>query len=113
MGTITLLKYFTFAGDSSSSFFTDWVHFPSEYKNAQLVVIVHSRTGTSVMTVQLQTTWDTATAVSAGSAVSTGAPATSQVDITSGMGPMVRLNLSSGAAEQVVTISVYLTPKSE
>jgi hypothetical protein len=112
MGTITLLKHFTFAGDNQT-FFTDWVHFPNEHMNAQLVVIVHSRTSTSAVSVQLQTTWDTATATSAGSSVSAGAPGTSQENITSGMGPMVRLALTGGGANTFMTISVYLTPKSE
>jgi hypothetical protein len=112
MGTITLLKHFSYAGDNGSSFFTDWVHFPAEQMNAQLVVVVHSRVSTGSMGVQLQTTWDTASAVSVGSSVTTGAPGTSQVDITSGLGPMVRLQLSS-SAEALITISVYLTPKSE
>jgi hypothetical protein len=111
MGMITLLKHFTYAAANGGGFSTDWVRIPEEYQNWQLVVIVHSRISTTTASVQLATTWDTATATNIGSSASLATVGVNQQDITSGMGPMVRLNFSA-TADSAVTLSVYLTPKS-
>jgi hypothetical protein len=111
MGPVTLLKNFTYVGDPAQSWNTDWVSWPAEFQNAQIVVLTKSRIGTSILSIQLQTTWDTDQASNVGTVINTGAPATQQQDINTGMGPMIRLNLLSAAACQVV-VSVFVTPKS-
>jgi hypothetical protein len=85
---------------------------PEGNKNWQLVVIVHGRISTTAGNVQLYTTWDTATATAVGSTVLLSTVAVSAQDISSGMGPMVRLTFVL-SADSAATISVYLTPKSE
>lgn len=109
---IQLLKYFTWAAANGGSMQTDWVRVPEEHQKWQLVVQVHGRISTTTATIQLQTTWDTSATSSLGSAVSLAALGLNPQDITSGMGPMVRLALAA-TADTAVTISVWLTPKSD
>ena len=111
MGVITLLKDFTFTGDTGQSFNTDWVSFPSEHQNAQLVVLVKSRIGASSLGITLIGTMDTDSVSIIGAVINTGVPGTTQQDIITGLMPMVRLNLLANVNSQVV-ISVFLTPKS-
>jgi hypothetical protein len=109
---IALLKTLTFVGDAGQSWATDWVHFPAAHRQCQLAVITKSRTGASVVQVQLQTSFDTDTIVDVGAPVPTPVPGTCALsDIATGLGPMVRLLLSAGGANTLVTLSVYLTPK--
>jgi hypothetical protein len=108
---ITLLKLFTVAC-GTGGFSTDWIRVPEGFKNWQLVVIVHGRISTTAGNVQLYTTWDTATATAVGSTVLLSTVAVNAQDISSGMGPMVRLTFVV-TADSAATISVYLTPKSE
>lgn len=110
--TLTLLKDFTIAADLNQTWNTDWIQFPAEHVNAQLVVVVKSRVGTVGALLQLQSTWDTDSVVSAGGSVTTAGAGTSIVDITSNLGPMVRLSITALNAATLVTLSVYLTPKS-
>ncbi len=109
--SIVLLKNFAYLGDNGSSMNTDLIEFPSEHVNAQLTILAKSLVGTSAVAVQLQSTWDTDTMSNVGASQLINAVGTTILNITSGLGPMVRLNLSSSAPSQII-ISVYLTPKS-
>jgi hypothetical protein len=85
--------------------------FPGRFQLAQLVIIVKSIVGGS-LAIQLETTWDTDSASDAGTPVTANAVGTNIINITSGMGPMVRLNMVATGTTQLV-FSAYLTPKSE
>lgn len=113
MSVITLLKDFTFAGEQGELLQTDWVPFPAGIENAQLVVIVKNRLGSSALDLALQASWDTDTAETIpASLLTTGGPGTTIMDITSGLGPLVRFwLLASSMSDSQVTLSVYLTPK--
>jgi hypothetical protein len=110
-GVIVLVKDLAWVGATTQTWNTDWVSFPAGFQNAQLVVLVKSIVGGS-LAVQLETTWDTDTATDAGSAVTANAVGTNVQDITTGLGPMVRLNFVATGTTQLV-LSAYLTPKSE
>jgi hypothetical protein len=112
---LTLLKHFTFAATNGGSFTTDWFRVPEGNQNWQLVFEVHSHISTTVATGQLQTTWDTSTQSNIGSSANLATNGLNPQDITTGMGPMVRLVLTAGgggATDSAVTLSVFLTPKS-
>jgi hypothetical protein len=109
-GGVTLLQRYTYEGDNASAYFTPWFQFPSEYANAQLVLITHSIAETGTVGVQLQTTWDTSTPVDVGIDMDPSTPSTQVQDIASGLGPLVRLRLRSNADAEVV-ISVFLVPQ--
>jgi hypothetical protein len=112
MGPITFLKLFTYAGDSSQSFSTDWISAPAEHKNALFVVEVKTRVGgSSSVSVQLQGSFDGDSVSSIGAPISTGAPGSSTVAISTGLYPMLRVNLSSASASMIVVLSVYLIPQ--
>jgi len=117
METITLLKNFTFASDPGQSFTTDWIHFPASHVRADLVVSckLFSPVGAgSVVNVQLQTTYDTDDVQAVGTAVGVTTPGGTTTNLTGGIGPMVRLSLSSGAPSAVfAVISVWLQPKTD
>jgi hypothetical protein len=100
----TLLKNLTFAGQQGDLRFANWVAFPAGYENAQFVVVVKSRTRVSKIDLYLQTSWDTDSVWGiATTFMSTGGPGTTIVNITSGLGPLVRLSLpaSRPSAAQV------------
>ena len=107
---ITLLKHFTFAAANGGSLNTDWLRIPEGNQIWQLVVIIHSRISTTAGTVQLATTWDTATATLIGSSANLATVGVNVQDISSSMGAMVRLAFAA-SADSAVTMSVYLTPK--
>jgi hypothetical protein len=92
-------------------FSTEWISFPAQYMNAQLTVVVHSRTGTSSATLVLQSTWDTDATTTVATVATTGA-GTSLSNITANLGPLVRLNITYGGNNTFVLLSVFLTPKS-
>jgi hypothetical protein len=110
MNMITLLKHFTACGANPSSYSTDWVRIPEGNQLWQLVVIIHGCLSTTSGTVQLSTTWDTASSTLMGATANLSLVGVQSQDITSGMGPMVRLNFQF-VADSAVTISVFLTPK--
>lgn len=110
MSMITLAKHLTAAGANAGGFSTDWVRIPEGNQHWQLVVIVHARISTTAGTVQLATTWDTASATLIGSSSNLATIGVTSQDITSGMGPMVRLTFVF-TADSATTISVFLTPK--
>ena len=107
---ITLLERFTYGGDSGSAYFTPWVAFPVGHTSALLVLISHSRTATGQVNFQLQASWDSASGVSVGSVMFATSAATQLQSITTGLGPFVRVLLSS-SAEAEVTISAFLVPQ--
>ena len=109
---LTLLKHFTFAAATGQTMITDWVRIPEGNQIWQLVVLVHSRISTTNATLQLYTTWDTSVVDDIGSAVNLATVGLNVQDISSGVGPMVRLLLTAGgASDSATTISVWLTPK--
>lgn len=111
-GVITLLDHVTLVGDAAQSFNTPWVGFPAEHNAAQLVAVVHSRISTSTVTLQLQSTWDSNATSDTGTSIATGTSAApSIVAISSGLGPLVRLNILFPAGSTSVCVSVFLTPK--
>jgi hypothetical protein len=113
MSVIVLLKNFTFVGQQADLWHTDWMQFPANRQNAQYVVIIKSRAGASALDLVLQTSWDTDGANSIGvTFMTTGGPGTTIANITSGLGPLVRLSLlASALGDSQVVLSVYLTPK--
>lgn len=109
---ITLLKNFTYAGANGNGFVSDWVRIPEEHQNWQLTVEIHGHTSGSAGTVRLATTWDTGLTSNPGTTVSLTALGLNPQDITTGMGPMVRVAITS-TADSIVTMSVFLTPKND
>lgn len=110
---ITLLKYFTFAAANGGTFTSEWVRVPAGNQNWQLVFQIHSRVAATIGSGQLQTSWDTAVPDDIGSSANLATLGLSPQDISSGMGPMVRVVLTSGDDATAVTLSVYLTPKND
>lgn len=90
---ITLLKHVTFAAANNGQFITEWVRVPEGYQNWQLVFEVH-----------------TGMTSNPGSSVSLASLGPNVQDITTGMGPMVRVVIAS-TADSIATLSVHLTPK--
>ena len=107
----TLLKNFTFVGDTNQDWSTDWIAVPAEYQNWQLVYVVKSLIAGSSLQVKPQTTWDTDSATDIVAASTLNAVGTTIVPISSGVGPMVRLFMHPTATSHLV-FSAYLTPKS-
>ena len=107
----TLLKNFTFVGDTGQSWATDWIAIPAEFQNWQLVIIVKSLISGSNLGYTLQTTWDTDSATNTSATGSLTAVGTTVTAISAGMGPMIRLLMNPAATSHLV-FSVYLTPKS-
>lgn len=112
MGTITLLKNFTFVGDANQDWAIDWSSIPAEFQNWQLTLIVKSIVALSSLNVTPQTTWDTDSSSNVVAATTLNAVGTTIVTISSGMGPMFRLFFHPTATSHLV-LSAYLTPKSE
>jgi hypothetical protein len=112
MSLITLLKNFTYAGGNGNGFVTDWVRIPEHFQNWQLVVEIHGAISTSLGTIRLATTWDTGLTSNPGASVSFTSTGLNSQDINTGMGPMIRVAITS-TADSIVTMSVYLTPKSD
>lgn len=108
---ITLLKHFTFAAHNGGSFTSEWIHVPPGNQNWQLVFEIHSRVSATAGTGQLETTWDTGEEDTVGSSANLATQGLNLQDITSGMGPMVRVVLASTNDATAVTLSVFLTPK--
>lgn len=112
MSMITLLKHVTVAGASGGSFVSEWFRVPEGFQFWQFVALVHGRISTTAGTIQLQTTWDTNTVANLlGSPTNVATAGLSSVEITSGMGPMVRVSVAY-TGDSVATLSVFLTPKS-
>ena len=117
MGPIVLLKNFTLAISPGQSFQTDWVSFPSGHKNADLHVHTQTIAPTGLGTgfsVGLETSYDTVEHTSAGAGANVNAPGSTTDNITSGLGPMARLEFQNGEAQAIFAIvSVWLQPKSD
>lgn len=111
MGVLTIVQDFAFVAASGQSFNTPWIAFPAEHERAQIVVICKSRVSGTLLA-QMQTTWDTDSESNVGSAASVNAQGTTITDITTGLGPMIRFNLAGSAADTIMVISIYVTPKS-
>ena len=109
---ITLLKYFTYAGANGSGFVSDWVRVPEGHQNWQLTVLIHGRIAGTTGTARIATTWDTGLTSNPGTTANLATVGPQVQDITTGVGPFVRVAISS-TADSIVTMSVFLTPKSE
>ena len=106
---ITLLDRFTYVGGNGDGMYTPWVSFPEEYKNAE-VWLDAKTVETGTLSVDLESSADTTanTTPMSGQAVST--VGISVVAVTSSLGPLIRLKLSSSATTRV-TLSVWVVPK--
>lgn len=111
-GMITLLKYFTYAGANGSGFVSDWIRVPEGHQIWQLTVLIHSRIAGTAGTVRLATTWDTGLTSNPGTTANLATLTPQVQDITTGVGPFVRVAISS-TADSIVTMSVFLTAKSD
>jgi hypothetical protein len=109
-GVIVIVENFTFAAANGQSINTPWIQFPAEYSKAQINVTVKSRVS-GTLVAQMQASWDTDSKVDVGTAISANAQGTSLQDVTSGLGPLVRFNLLASAADTIMVISIYVTPK--
>ncbi len=113
MAVIYLLKNYAYVSAPFDVMRTDWVRFPADSELAQLIVDVKSQEGSSGAVVELETTWDMDTvSLVPMTALTTGTPIVSFRNITSGVGPLVRLKLTGVAGVQsVVNMNIYLTTK--
>ena len=107
---ITLLDYFSWQGPNTSSMVTPWVSFPSDYKEAELWVDIKT-TDANTVTLDLQSSPDTTAVETSGSFSVGGSVGVTANDVTSKLGPMVRLKLSTSGTAATVTLSVWLIPK--
>ncbi len=112
MSVIYLLKNYAFASDPLAISRTEWARFPADLELAQLIVEVKSQEGASAAVVELETTWDMdSVSLVPMATLTTGAPLVSIRDITSGIGPLVRLKLTAVAGVQsVINMNIYLVP---
>src|SRR5262245_20208605 len=110
MGTITIVENFTYVGGNGSSITLPWVSIPSELKQGELSIKIKSIIACA-LTVQGQTSFDSAVPIDVGSPAG---PLTivsnTLIQISGGLGPMLRCVLSSSGTTQCV-ISIYYTPK--
>jgi hypothetical protein len=110
VGTIVICKNLTLALSAAQSWATDWISFPAEHQNADMVVALQGFTAAN-FSVQGQSSYDTETTLSAGAAATPTVVGNVVILITSNLGPMFRV-LFTGTGSTVATISIYLTPKS-
>lgn len=98
MGTITILKNFTFVGSAAQAFSTDWIAVPA-YQSWQLTIEAKSVVTGVNLGCSLDATFDTDTSfVVTGSTTSvTGAGTTLLPIVGAGMGPMVRFTMTATA----------------
>lgn len=114
MGVITILKDFTFVGSVGQVMATDWISFPAEYKNAQLALVVKSAIAPANLACVLQGTFDMDSETTIAAPAALTAAGTSLTDVTTGLTPMIRLQLTAGGgAATSMVLSAYLTAKSE
>ena len=108
---ITLLKQFTWAAANNDVLQTGWIRVPEKFQNWQLVCLVHGRTSGTAATANALTSWDmTADSVINPSVFNLATIGPTVQNVTSGVGPFVQLRLEA-SADSVVTISFFLTPK--
>lgn len=110
MTMIILLKNFTYAGANGDGFVSDWVQIPEENQNWQLIVEIHGRVSATAGSLRLATSWDSGLTLNPGSSVNLATVGINSQDITTNMGPLIRVAIQS-TADSIVTMSVYLTPK--
>ena len=112
MNALTLVDRFTYVASSSGgTVYTPWVQFPSHYKNAELWVDAKTlEQGT--ITVTLQSSIDTSQEedVTQSIVASEGNTVTA---ISTELGALVRLKITSTGAAAAGTMSVYLVPKQD
>lgn len=108
---LTMLDKFTYVAPSAGGGFnTQWMPFPSDYKNAELWVSCKTHDGSGTLTVKLQSSVDS-DAVEDAATSSVTAASQEVTAVSSKLGPMVRLNLSSTTTAVQAVVSVWLLPK--
>lgn len=111
---ITLLDYFTWNGAAVSTFVTPWIRFPAGYRRAELWIDTKLDTGGNVIGIDLQSSADKTNTLDAVSTSTGTIPGISVAEISSELGPWVRLKLTTnGAASSNTTLSVWLLPKDD
>jgi|GEM_PF-4162654 len=113
---ITLLQNQTIVLAPAQPFALPWTSFPAEHQNAQLVLAVKGLDPGGILNVQPQASWDTDAQVPIGPLLVLNAFGSTVVTITPAygpLGPLFRLFLSAGSPSVIITLSAWLTPKSE
>jgi hypothetical protein len=113
---ITLMQNQTIVLAAGQTFALPWSAFPAEHQNAQLVLAVKGLLPGGILNVQPQASWDTDGQVPIGPIIVLNAFGTTVVTINPAygpLGPLFRLFFSAGAASVEITMSAWLTPKSD
>ena len=112
---ITLLDFFVWNGAANSSIVTPWTPFPDFQRRAELWVDTKLTDGTSNLAIELQSSVDQTTTEAVTSGVTAGStPGPDATEISSKLGPWVRLKLTtSGTAQANTMLSVWLLPKTD
>lgn len=109
MGTIIICKNLTLALSNGQQWATDWVTFPAEHQGADMVIVVQGFTSMN-FSIQGQSSYDTSNTLSAGASASPATVGSFVTAISSNLGPLFRV-LFTGTGATVVTVSIYVTPK--
>jgi hypothetical protein len=113
---ITLMQNQTIVLAAGQTFALPWADFPAEHLNAQLVLAVKGILPGGVLNVLPQASWDTDVEVPIGAVIALNAIGNTVVNINpvyGPLGPLFRLFFSAGAPSVEVTMSAWLTPKSD
>lgn len=113
---ITLMQNQTIALAAGQTFALPWTAFPPEHLNAQLVLAVKGLLPGGILNVQPQASWDTDGQVPIGAVIPLNAIGNTIVTIDPAygpLGPLFRLQFTGGGAGVEITLSAWLTPKSE
>jgi len=113
---VTLMLNQTLVLAPGQTFALPWADFPTEHQNAQLVLSVKGILPGGVLNVLPQASWDTDIEVPIGLIIPLNAMGNTVVNINPAygpLGPLMRLFFSTGAAGVEITLSAWLTPKSD
>ena len=111
---ITLLQNQTIILAAGQGFSLPWVDFPAEHENAQLVLDVKGLAPGGSLGVLPQVSFNTDSELNVGAAIALAATGVVVVNITPAvgpLGPLFRLQFSTGGAGVSITLSAWLTPK--
>ncbi len=112
---ITLMLNQTIVLAAGQAFALPWTNFPAEHQNAQLVLAGKGIIG-GPANVLPQASWDTDNEVPIGPVVALAGLGSTVVTINPAygpLGPLFRLFFSTGAPSVEITVSAWLTPKSD
>jgi len=113
---ITLMQNQTIVLAAGQTFALPWANFPDEHQNAQLVLAVKGLDPGGILNVQPQASWDTDGQVPIGPLLVLNAFGSTVVAISPAygpLGPLFRLFFSAGSPSVLITLSAWLTPKSD